>query len=169
MPVPPFNYDPETKEVDTKFTADNVGAGPNAREIINIRKAGPQYFLNRLGVMYPGVSHNKEIRIKALSPGEKGKRNIPDNLKVYKVPTTGKKVKVMSAKKLGELRNNPVEKWKYIFRGVKKLTSTEATALDKMWKNKRIPNFLKGNFTNYGFKYAPPPGAQEEEELAAAQ
>ena len=48
----------------------------------------------------------------------------------------------MSAKKLGELRDNPVEKWKYIFRGVKKLTSTEATALDKMWKNKRIPNFL---------------------------
>ena len=169
VPVPAFKYNPETKQVDTKFTGDNSGAGPNARQIINIRKAGPQYFLNRLAAMYPGITHNKEIRVKALTPGEKGKRNIPDNLKVYKVPTAGKKVKVMSAEKLQELRDNPVEKWKYIFRGIKGITSTEAMALNKMWKNTRLPKFLKSNFTNYGFKYsAPPPAVGAEEELATA-
>tara|TARA_R110000824_G_scaffold10056_1_gene44581 strand:- start:3295 stop:5514 length:2220 start_codon:yes stop_codon:yes gene_type:complete len=169
VPVPAFQYNPETKEVNTKFTGDNSGAGPNARQIINIRKAGPQYFLNRLAAMYPGITHNKEIRVKALTPGEKGKRNIPDNLKVYKVPTAGKKVKVMSAEKLQELRDNPVEKWKYIFRGIKGITSTEAMALNKMWKNTRLPKFLKSNFTNYGFKYsAPPPAVGAEEELATA-
>jgi hypothetical protein len=168
VPVPPFQYNPETKEVNTKFTGDNGGAGPNAKQIINIRKAGPQYFLNRLAAMYPGITHNKEIRVKALTPGEKGKRNIPANLKVYKVPTAGKKVKVMSAEKLQKLRDNPVAKWKYIFRGVKGITSAEAMALNKMWKNKRLPKFLKSNFTNYGFKYAAPPAAGAEEELATA-
>ena len=28
--------------VETEFTGDNTGAGPNARQIINMRKAAPQ-------------------------------------------------------------------------------------------------------------------------------
>jgi hypothetical protein len=155
VPVPPFTFDEETGAVETEFTGDNTGAGPNARQIINMRKAAPRYFLSRLGFMFPGATFNKQIRARTLAAGEKGKRNLDTNMDYYTVQTAPGKQKVWSTDELNALRKDIQKKWQFIFRNVK-ISSGQAASLEKMWRNKKIPNFLKSNFGNYAFKYSSP-------------
>ena len=155
VPVPPFTFDEETGAVETEFTGDNTGAGPNARQIINMRKAAPRYFLSRLAYMFDGVKFNKLQRAKTLDVGEKGKRNLDKNMRYYKLQTDAGKQKIMSQDDIDQLRKNLQKKWQFIFRNVK-ISSGQAAALENMWNNKKIPNFLKNNFGNYAFTYSSP-------------